>query len=147
MLAKFKSATWPTTLNVISDNTTVNELIFSIKESCNTFLDAGTIPSNPSPFNESDPNVPKPEQTIQYYRASSVALTLEGYNNTAALFEDENAPPTPLPAEIDRNFVNCVNETIGAAVPLIDGAITIGTPNIGLFALFATVYWFLSSSI
>ena len=59
---------------------------------------------------------------MQYYRASTVALTLDGYNNSAALGSDPNVPATPLPEGVDTVFLSCVNNTIGAAVPLVSGA-------------------------
>jgi len=65
---------------------------------------------------------------VQFYRASSVALSLDGYNNTAALSDavtSGNAGPgnvtdTPLPERHDAGLLNCLNTTIGDAVPLID---------------------------
>jgi hypothetical protein len=104
---------------------------------------------------------PKPEQIIQYYRASSFILSLDGYNNTFAL--PSNAPSNnndgprnttmvPLPNISDRNFLNCVNSTIGDKIPLIQpdpalsaGAIT-GIVFAGIFAiviLFACCKYFL----
>jgi hypothetical protein len=67
---------------------------------------------------------------MQYYRASSVSLTLDGYNNTGAL-EADGTPNTPLPTNIDTNLMNCLNATIGEAVPLI-GSASMATPSIGL---------------
>ena len=70
------------------------------------------------------------EQIIQYYRASTFALGLDGYNNTAALpsnmpLSNTSAPiplsdDTPLPSNLNRTFLACVNTTVGASVPLID---------------------------
>ncbi|KAI5827654.1 hypothetical protein K523DRAFT_246329, partial [Schizophyllum commune Tattone D] len=65
---------------------------------------------------------PRAESIVQYYRASSVALALDGYNNTAALSNDDNATATPLPEWRDTTMLNCVNITIGAAVPLVNAA-------------------------
>lgn len=98
----------------------------------------------PSAFNESDPNMPKPESTVQYYRASSVALVLQGYNNTAALSEDANQTQTALPSDVDSELLSCLNFTIGEAVPLIDGACPkFTTPTMGIFSL-VWVVWCLS---
>lgn len=73
---------------------------------------------------------PLPEQIIQYYRASTFALSLDGYNNTASLpanmpANNDTAPwplsqDSPLPAGLNSTFLVCVNTTIGASVPLID---------------------------
>jgi len=70
---------------------------------------------------------------VQYYRASSVVLTLDGYNNTAALSNDTNATNTPLPASVNTTFLDCLNQTIGAAVPLIDASARLwGQPAHGM---------------
>ena len=68
-------------------------------------------------------------------------LTLDGYNNTAALSDDTSLPSVPLPSWIDQQFLDCVNLSIGAAVPLIDAAPrTWGDPNgLGMFALIGLV--------
>lgn len=91
--------------------------------------------SNPSSYNSSDPTTPQPESAIGYYRASSVVLTLVGYNNSAALSSDPNATNTPIPSGIDTTLENCLNQTIGAAVPLIDGAHSVRFESMGLLLL------------
>ena len=60
---------------------------------------------------------PHPEQVVQYYRASSAALALQNYNNTA-IFEEEGAPDIPLPANVDVQLLNCLNATIGTSIPI-----------------------------
>ncbi|KAG8734157.1 hypothetical protein FRC12_018631, partial [Ceratobasidium sp. 428] len=70
------------------------------------------------------------EQAVQYYRASSFMLALSSYNNTANLAtnaptDNNTAPPganldTPLPAGTNTTFLNCLNTTIGDAVPIMD---------------------------
>ena len=69
---------------------------------------------------------------MQYYRASSVVLTLDGYNNTAALNDTGPVgPPAPLPSTIDVNLLKCINATIGASVPLVgSSAHTHGQPTL-----------------
>lgn len=91
--------------------------------------------SNPNPYNSSDPTTPQPESAIGYYRASSVVLTLVGYNNSAALSSDPNAMNTPIPGGIDTTLGNCLNQTIGAAVPLVDGAQSANFEGMGLLSL------------
>lgn len=84
--------------------------------------------------------MPQPESTIQYYRASSVSLTLNGYNNSAA-FEPEGAKDTPLPSSVDTTLLNCLNLTIGAATPLIDGGLPRwDVPNFRIIALILVLY-------
>lgn len=60
-----------------------------------------------------------PEEAIQYYRASTIVLTLDGYNNSAGVQENSTAD-VPLPSWVNQSMLECVNETIGAAAPLID---------------------------
>ncbi|KAG9093376.1 hypothetical protein FRC06_011541 [Ceratobasidium sp. 370] len=72
------------------------------------------------------------EQAVQYYRASSFMLALSSYNNTANLAsnapkDNNTAPPapetdTPLPAGTNTTFLNCLNTTIGEALPIMDAA-------------------------
>ena len=71
-------------------------------------------------FDLNVPGVVRPETAIQYYHASSVVLTLDGYNHTAALSDDLNSPSTPLPTWVDQGMLDRVNGTIGAEVPLVD---------------------------
>lgn len=81
--------------------------------------------------------------SVQYYRASSVALTLDGYNNLASLEDDyDESERLALPNNIDTNLLNCLNYTIGASVPLIDGASVAlpSLPNLGLLTLILFVY-------
>ena len=145
--AAFSSNTSNSTFHVVADNTTVVALIASISSNC-TF--ASNSSKTPVAFTgvASDP---LPEQAIQYYRASSVVLTLDGYNNTAALTGDERAAPPPLPANVDRTLLNCLNATIGEAVPLFDdngtsASASLPIPTAGLACL-VYVLWCLTSFV
>uniref|UniRef100_A0A0W0EVK4 Uncharacterized protein n=1 Tax=Moniliophthora roreri TaxID=221103 RepID=A0A0W0EVK4_MONRR len=117
-LSSNTSATNRSTFHLIADNTTVVTLADIIDERCASFL-ASTNSSTPFPFYENATNVPKPESAIQYYRASSVVLTLEGYNNSAVFSEDENVQDSPLPNNVDTGLLDCLNKTIGENVPLV----------------------------
>jgi len=128
-----------TTFRLLADNLTVVDLITDIQKDCSSLLRAGT-PSSPSPYDDSFSSWPQPEQTVQYYRASSVALTLDGYNNTA-VFGADGTPDVPLPVNIDRTLLTCLNKTIGTAVPLINGSPPAwSTPNMGVLGFF-WVFW------
>jgi hypothetical protein len=82
------------------------------------------------PFNSSDPLEPVHfENVIQWYRASSFALAYKGYNNSYALPPlNETADlswgdSTPLPEALQYSpFLQCINGTISAALPIIDQA-------------------------
>ncbi|KAJ8081454.1 hypothetical protein PM082_007299 [Marasmius tenuissimus] len=112
-----------TTLRILADNSTIVDLLTDITRNCSMYLTPGqTTNSSGVSYNMSAP-APKPEQVIQYYRASSVALTLDGYNNTAVFSNDESTRDSDFPSGVDLNMINCVNQTIGAGVPLIDAGV------------------------
>lgn len=129
MSATFASST--STFHLIADNTTVVALIEDVRGACaSKNLDTGKSSTTPSPYNDTDPSSPQPESSIQYYRASSIALTLDGYNNTAALSEQEGQPDTPLPSNLDTTLKDCLNQTIGDNAPLIqNGAMSVNVPG------------------
>ncbi|EKM57725.1 uncharacterized protein PHACADRAFT_251537 [Phanerochaete carnosa HHB-10118-sp] len=135
------------TFHLLADNTTVASLIDSVAANCSL---GNTTALTPIPLNTSDPSQPRPEQAVQYYRASSVVLTLDGYNDTAALSNDSSMPDTPLPSWVDTPFLNCLNQTIGAAVPLVDAAspssvsAVLGSPGMSLLGL---IWIFVISSL
>ena len=114
----------PTTVRILSDNATTNALVNSITGNCSQYLSADTSGQqdveffNPLATNYS---MPRPEQAIQYYRASSVVLTLDGYNDTAALNNSAafTSQHVPLPDWVDQDFLGCINTTIGEAVVLV----------------------------
>lgn len=105
------------TFRLISDTTTSTYLYYAITRGCALSVN-GLLSSFPTTYDSSIYG--RPEQAVQYYRASSVVLTLDGYNNTAALNDTEPVgPPAPLPSTIDVDLLQCINATIGASVPLI----------------------------
>ncbi|KAG5652591.1 hypothetical protein H0H81_004422 [Sphagnurus paluster] len=141
--AAFVSNSANTTYRLLADNATVTSLIVDIKEKCSSNLN-GSTSAAPSPYEDSLTALPQPEQSVQYYRASTVALTLDGYNNTA-IFQQEGTPDVPLPNNIDKNLLACLNQTIGEAVPLVTSGVPgLTAPNLSVLALFWLV-WTLSS--
>ena len=121
------------TFHLLADNSTVTSLIDSVAANCTL---GNTTALIATPLNSSDPSQPRPEQAVQYYRASSVVLTLDGYNDTAAL-SNTSMPDTPLPSWVDQSFLNCLNSTIGEAVPLVDAASPLSalSPSAGFLGL------------
>ncbi|EIN12274.1 hypothetical protein PUNSTDRAFT_141035 [Punctularia strigosozonata HHB-11173 SS5] len=113
------------TFRIVGDNTSVTSVLADLMKTCGVVNSTDSL----SVFNASVPlqNIPKPEQIVQWYRASTFGLSLDGYNNTAAL--PSNAPAnnasnwtvtaqTPLPA-INMTFLACLNTTIAATLPLV----------------------------
>jgi len=136
-----------TTFHLLADNTTTYALIASIASNCTTYLASTSTLTMPVGLDQNAPGAPQPEQAVQYYRASSVVLTLDGYNNTGAFSDDDNTPDTPLPTTIDLNLLNCLNQTIGLNVPLVDGATTPWAGGgLGMMGLFWMV-WFLAGLV
>jgi len=142
MFAAFISNTQNNTFRLVADNDTVTSLIEDIKAGCSSNLNnTDSITAN----NYNDSLIaPKPEQTVQYYRASTVALTLDSYNNTGAL-QSDGTPDTPLPTDIDNNLLTCLNTTIGEAVPLVDGtSLRSSIPSMRLVGLIYLIWSFSS---
>jgi hypothetical protein len=123
-----------TTFRLVADNNTVTDLMTDVATNCSQYLTSASINATaPTPFNASSA---EPEQVVQYYRASSVALTLDGYNNTAVFVPENSTTDTSLPAGIDNSLLNCLNATIGLAVPLVDAApSTLSVPDFHLVGL------------
>ena len=107
-----------TTFYLVSDNDTAIAMVPILQQNCSSVLNSG-VSNTPVAYN---PSNPRPEEAVQYYRASSAALMLEGYNNTGQLSDDTSLPDTPLPTNIDMNLLACLNQTIGIALPLVDAA-------------------------
>jgi len=145
--ANFISNSTNTTFHLLADNSTVSSLISTIDTNCSSHLSSSSS-TTAIAYNSSDPNAPQPQQAVQYYRASSVVLTLDGYNDTAALSNDTNALDTPLPTNIDTTLLDCLNQTIGLSVPLIDAAGVRWTaaPGMGAIGLF-WVAWLLVGNL
>jgi hypothetical protein len=70
-----------------------------------------------------DPSQLYPEEAVQYYRASTIVLAMSGYNDSGTFSNYDNTTDTPLPANTDTTLLDCLNQTIGAAAPLVSGAI------------------------
>jgi hypothetical protein len=137
--ANFVSNSTSTAFHLLADNSTVTSLISSIGANCSYSL-ASASSTSPTAFNASDINSPKPEQAVEYYRASSVVLTLDGYNNSGALSNDTNAPDTPLPMGIDTTLLNCLNLTIGLSVPISNSGARWSTGSVvGMIGVFGVL--------
>ncbi|KAA1475007.1 hypothetical protein DENSPDRAFT_841707 [Dentipellis sp. KUC8613] len=139
--ARFQSNTTGSAFHVLADNSTLTSLIASINSNCSSFDLAtnGSSSTSAGSYDGSNPSDPQPEQAVQYYRASSVVLTLDGYNNTNALNGSDtsvNATPVALPSNVDHTLLSCLNDTIGQGVPLVDSAcVKWGPPQMSVLGL------------
>lgn len=119
------------TYRLLGDNNSVTAVFDALVANCSVVNSSSAIAA----YSPSPDTWPLPEQVIQYYRGSTFALSLDGYNNTAALPAnmpaDNNTAPlplsqdSPLPAGLNDTFLVCVNTTVGASVPLMD----VGNPG------------------
>lgn len=148
--ARIQNTSWKNVSSLISrdDSNTTAPLLypFSIlgdEDSVRAILDVlvssscGVLNLTVVPYDLTNTSQPPPESVIQYYRASSFALALDGYNNTAELPsnmppDNNTAPPniadTPLPANhTDTSFLSCINTTIGESLPILNSA---APPNV-----------------
>lgn len=135
------------TYRILGDSSSVLSVLIALIANCSVANSSSSI----SAYTPSPSTWPLPEQIIQYYRASSFSLSLDGYNNTAALpsnmpASNSSAPipldqDTPLPSGLNTTFLTCVNTTIGASVPLMDPAEKHGLSSgtIGLIVFFSIV--------
>lgn len=122
MQATLHSNTTDSVFHFIADNSTVVAILPIIRANCSMHgnLDNSTSSSVPFAYTGSNASDPQPIDAIQYYRASSAVLTLDGYNNTVALSSTPNATANSIPAGVDLMLLACLNATIGAAIPLVD---------------------------
>ncbi|KAH9970187.1 hypothetical protein BGW80DRAFT_1332180 [Lactifluus volemus] len=133
--AQFQSNSTGSIFYVLSDNFTAASLIESVTTNCSFALSSSNTSKSPTPY------------ALQYYRASSVVLSLDGYNDTTVLNGTQNpnvtGPEAPLPSGTDMTLLACLNYTIGRGVPLIDAATRPGPP--GMLAL--VLAWFLVADV
>lgn len=114
-----------------------------MRTNCSALGLAANSSTAPAPFNATNTQ-PRPEQAVQYYRASSVTLLLEGYNDTSALSDDANSTaPVPIPAWVDTALLDCLNDTIGEAAPLVGSGARdrLYAPNLGGLVALIFVLW------
>ncbi|KAG8703335.1 hypothetical protein FRC11_010812 [Ceratobasidium sp. 423] len=115
---------------ILGDQDSVGTVLSALRKNCSV---AGGAVFNYDPTsNDLAHSLPRIESIIQWYRSSSFALSLDGYNNSAsavtvaALSNDTHQlvtallPATPLPSHLNRAFLDCVNYTTATSLPLID---------------------------
>ncbi|KAF5330167.1 hypothetical protein D9611_010640 [Ephemerocybe angulata] len=134
----------PSTFRFLADNTTVALMNLEVKAACGTLIDM-TATYLTVPFGDSE-TAPAPEQAVQYFRASSGVLTLDGYNNSAT-YAVEGAADSTFPDNTNLGLLSCLNATLGMNLPLIDGATGLqALPSINLVGLVGMLWVILSSA-
>jgi hypothetical protein len=88
----------------------------------------GTVNSSISEFTGDDTTI-RFENTVQWYRSSSFGLAYAGYNNTYAFLPLNESTTldwnnsTPLSDSLSNDtFLQCLNDTIAAALPVLNAA-------------------------
>ncbi|EUC57522.1 transmembrane protein, putative [Rhizoctonia solani AG-3 Rhs1AP] len=113
---------------IVGDADTVAAIMDELVDACSVVRTSGVA------INETKPSIYF-EQAVQFYRASSFMLVLTSYNNTADRIpingtEPSTAvPDTPIPPGTDMNFLNCLNITIGASIPIMDAENNASSPS------------------
>ncbi|KAJ3502153.1 hypothetical protein NLJ89_g9016 [Agrocybe chaxingu] len=108
------------TYRVISDSDTGKSLYSTLTARC---AKNSLRVDSPVAINSNGSVATLPSEAIQYYRASSVVLTLDGYNNTAIYDTTEPFDPSaPLPSGLNLSELGCINSTIGDTVLLAGGS-------------------------
>ncbi|KAF8492221.1 hypothetical protein F5888DRAFT_933794 [Russula emetica] len=130
--ALFHSKNTSSTFMVLADKSTVSSLLGTVKTNCSSYLSNDNTSSSLTPY--TNQSTPGPQQAIQYYRASTVVLTLDGYDsgvlNGTQNLNASVAPVISLPNGTDTALLTCLNDTIGRAVPLVDAGIRTGPPAV-----------------
>ena len=128
MTTQFDSSNGNTTFRIIADNATAVSLVDSISKNCSSVIKSNNGSQSVMIFKPSfsstnssstSERMPRPEEAVQYYRASSIALTLDGFNDTNTLSSNASGSHVPIPSWIDMNMLTCINATIGEAAPLV----------------------------
>ncbi|CAE6439226.1 unnamed protein product [Rhizoctonia solani] len=134
---------------ILGDQDSVATVLAALKSNCS--VAGGTVFNYDPTSDDLAHSLPRVESIIQWYRSSSFALSLDGYNNSASAVTpaalSNNAhqlvtamiPATPLPSQLNRAFLDCVNYTTAASLPLIDAGFSNLPPVNGLGLLF--VLW------
>lgn len=131
---------------ILGDQDSVATVLAALQKNCSV---AGGNMFNYDPTsNDLAHSLPRVESIIQWYRSSSFALSLDGYNNSAsavtpaALSNNTHQlvaaliPATPLPSNLNRAFLDCVNYTTASSLPLVDAGFSNLPPVNGLGLLF-----------
>ncbi|VDB88223.1 unnamed protein product [Peniophora sp. CBMAI 1063] len=132
--ATLHSNTTGDVFHFIADNSTAQAVLPILRANCG--VDANASSSSPFAYTGANAADPSPVDAIQYFRASSAVLILEGYNNTATLLNTPDVAAFPsIPTDTDAALLSCLNTTIGASMPLVDAPLKFHWGSLGIFLL------------
>ncbi|KAG6852569.1 hypothetical protein H0H87_009698, partial [Tephrocybe sp. NHM501043] len=116
-IATFQSrAVQNVTYMLYADQASVTDVIPEVNKNCSNLV----IPADPNPVAVSSTGTINfgPQEVVQYFRSSSAALLLQGYNNTALW--TNSTQDSPLPDNRDPDLLACLNTTIAQRIPITD---------------------------
>ncbi|KLO05913.1 hypothetical protein SCHPADRAFT_707257 [Schizopora paradoxa] len=175
--ATFTSSDYDTTAIVLADNATLYSIINTTTYACGSYL-ADTSSIYATSFDGYEGDGPQESQAIQYYRASSVVLTVDNsngdssYNNYAtnsngnsdnsdnndyssyssysgsngySTISSSNAYSSSSNGYYYSGMVDCLNQTIGASVPLVGSAYAWAQPGHMMGSL--SLFWVLGAML
>ncbi|KAF8983197.1 hypothetical protein BDQ17DRAFT_1261602, partial [Cyathus striatus] len=132
--ATFNSKSGNSLFQLLADESTVLSLILSIQTSCASLL--SNLTSTAVPYD----GKPGPEEAVQYYRGSSIALALDKYSSSLSTFSTNSSLPagtsTFSPAGTDFELLECLNTTIGRRAPLVQAEVGMDEIRIELYVFF-----------
>lgn len=106
------------TFALYGDVNSINDLVSILSSDCSVVNATYGNNITASPFN-----------AVQFYRGDSFALLLDGYNNSLPNIEVQDPSqnftvpdqqPAALPSAVNSTYLQCLNETIGGWVGLLD---------------------------
>jgi hypothetical protein len=113
---------------LIGDSSSVSLVDTALVVNCNTTdLIPFTNLTNTVPDSDSSNTMfhPKATEIVQFYRASSFALALVGFNASVLPAVSDSAPYAGIPLDalpdyVDRPLLQCINRTIAFIIPIMD---------------------------
>lgn len=110
-----------TTFHLIADSSTIKALIPKLTSDCTGTGKLQTPLSTPTFYTGTSLSDPQPEQAVLYFRGSTVVLTNDGFNNTAALndTQPEGNETVYKPTDAAAPLYTCLQSSIAKNVPLI----------------------------
>ncbi|KAG8735763.1 hypothetical protein FRC10_010171 [Ceratobasidium sp. 414] len=144
--------------HILGDLSSVTTVLNALTSNCT--VAGGTIFNYDPTSDDLAHSLPRVESIVQYYRSSSFALALDGYNNSAGSFSvaaisnssqqlvTALPPATPLPSAINQAFLECVNTTVASSLPLVDAGLSNLPPmnGLGLMCLLWTLLFVIKGS-
>ncbi|KIJ57169.1 hypothetical protein M422DRAFT_124603, partial [Sphaerobolus stellatus SS14] len=102
------------TYHLVADNETVHMVASAIAIDC-------LVKDTPMTQLDESGLHPRPAEVIRYFRNSSIALTLDDNNNTAAFLPPNSTiQNSSLPPNLNTTFKDCLEGAIYAAAPILD---------------------------